>query len=87
MRTRWPTSPRKRRPSRIFCCVLSPKPFSSATVPASHAAFERVEVVDLELVVKRLHLLRAQARQAQAFASSPAGSSHAVRSVAAARRC
>ena len=28
-----------RCPSRIFCCVFAPKPFSFATSPASHAAF------------------------------------------------
>ena len=52
-------------PSRIFCCVLAPKPFSSATWSGLAGGLELVEVVDAELVVEGLDLLGAESLDAQ----------------------
>ncbi len=65
MRTRLPTLSRNAIPSRIFAWVFAPKPFCFATSPDSHAAFSFSIDVDAECVVKRLHLLRPQPRQAE----------------------
>ena len=65
MRTRWPTVSRNAMPSRIFCCVFAPNPFSFATSPASHAAFSFSMVSIWSVSCERLHLLRPHARQAE----------------------
>ena len=57
---------RRLMPSRMFVCVFSPKPSSSATLPALQAASSCLDGFDAQLVVQRLDLLRAEAGDARA---------------------